>query len=96
MSQLGFYVNAIETIEKIVSDYKSEKKMTKLLSPIETLAYGLAEIATRCNEIDDPKLNALMLQMGLFESVNVIADVMNELSRIETTKNTDGDDGTVL
>lgn len=60
-------VNTKGLIEEIMN---SNAYTWILKIPLETLYNLLRQVAFRCNEINDPRLNELMLRLNLYEMPN--------------------------
>lgn len=60
-------VNTKGLIEEIM---KSNEHTWILKIPLETLFNLLRQVAFRCSEINDPRLNELMLRLNLYEMSN--------------------------
>lgn len=60
-------VNTKGLIEEIM---QSNEHTWILKIPLETLYNLLRQVAFRCNEINDPRLNELMLRLNLYEISN--------------------------
>lgn len=69
MDDLGRFisVNTKGLIEEIM---KSNEHTWILKIPLETLYNLLRQVAFRCNEINDPRLNELMLRLNMYDMPN--------------------------
>lgn len=63
---LHFNVHAVNLLEEI-ADYGLSKKMGILRIPLNLFQGLLAQVAQRATELNDPKMNILMLRLGLYE-----------------------------
>lgn len=52
---------------KEIVDHALPRKMGVMLTPINQFRLLLSEVAERASELNDPKLNALMCRMTLYE-----------------------------
>lgn len=64
--ELTFRIDAVKLLEEI-ADAGLPKTMGVLKTPLNILLNYIAQIAHRATELNDPKLNVIMLSMGLYE-----------------------------
>lgn len=66
---LGRYISV--NVKGLIEEIMQSNKHTWILKiPLETLFNLLRQVAFRCNEINDPRLNELMLRLNLYEMPN--------------------------
>lgn len=63
---IGFRVDTLGLLTEIV-DAGLDRRMGILKLPINIFKNILAEVAQRATELNDPKLNILMLKLALYE-----------------------------
>lgn len=80
--ELTFRVDAIELLTEI-ADSGLPRTMGVLKTPLNILMNYLAQVAYRATELNDPKLNVIMLSMGLYEvSPDNVVEVINEQKKL--------------
>lgn len=66
---LGRYISV--NVKGLIEEIMQSNEHTWILKiPLETLYNLLRQVAFRCNEINDPRLNELMLRLNLYEMPN--------------------------
>ena len=64
---MQFSVNTIGLLTEIV-DCGLDRRMGVLKTPINQFRHLLVQVAQRATELNDPKLNVLMLRLWLYEA----------------------------
>lgn len=64
---MQFSVNTIGLLTEIV-DSGLDRRMGVLKTPINQFRHLLVQVAQRATELNDPKLNVLMLRLWLYEA----------------------------
>lgn len=64
---MTFSVNTIGLLTEIV-DSGLDRRMGVLKTPINQFRHLLVQVAQRATELNDPKLNVLMLRLWLYEA----------------------------
>lgn len=75
---LYFRIDSVQLLTEI-ADAGLSRNMGVLKVPLNIFRDYLGQVAQRASELDDPKLNIIMLKMGLYEvDIDKIFDLIDE------------------